>query len=581
MNYFKKNVNSPAIEQADTAVYREQIKLLFQQLPAAMFAALIMVIIFTYMVWDADKTRGIITWLSFVLIVIVANFTYGRKFKHNNNEESSYRNAENTFLIGTVASAILWGSTSLWLEPTSSIQQQVFLLTLIIGLTGGAVAALASRLYIYQTFLILILAPYILRFIYLGTPTYLSVAGLSCIYIILMLPISKRVNTVITNSLYLRFKNLELLESYKDADNVNKKANEALFEIMKKNKEEELKLEKSESFLRAILDTANDSIITTDKNGIILTVNHAIERDFGYTPDEMIGQSINMTMEDDMGYKHDKYIEQYFQSDSPVLVGRMLDVTGKRKDGSIFPLEITVSETRVDNEIYFTGIIRDITVRKAQEAAMEAMMLELADAKKDLEVVNSLLHNQNKELTELSEHDALTKLPNRRYLRKAFTQEWPRHQRYKRPITVILIDVDYFKRYNDKYGHQEGDACLQKIANVFIKNISRPADFIARYGGEEFIAVLPETDVQGAQFIAEKMREAVADLHIEHKDSPVGYVTISGGVACKIPTSDNSPDELIKHADEALYLAKGSGRNRICQFNDLAAHLDNDKSGSD
>ncbi|MDH5445248.1 MAG: diguanylate cyclase [Gammaproteobacteria bacterium] len=572
-----ENTSSYIKPQVDDAVYCYQVKLLYKQLPIAIFAAMAVAMTFTYVMWDHTQSTKLLSWLSMIFILILANLFCNHQFKSGCKDVGCFQKWERCFLFGSTASALLWGSTSLWLALDTPVSLQTLHLIIITGLSGGAIAVLSSRLRIFQVFILVLMLPFILRLVYLGSPTYLAVAGLSVIYIVAMLFVAKRLNTVISDSLYLRFEHSELLSSYKYADQINKKANEAMYGLMKKNKEEELKLEKSESFLRAILTTANDSIITTDKNGIILSVNHAIERDFGYTPEEMIGQSINMIMEEDMGPRHDKYIEQYFQSDRPTLVGRMLDVTGKRKDGNTFPLEITVSESRIENEIYFTGIIRDITERKAQEAAMGNIMLELAKAKKDLEQANSLLHHQNLELTELSEHDALTNLPNRRFLHNAFAQEWPRHRRNKKPIAAVMMDIDFFKKFNDRYGHQAGDECLQKIAETFITNISRPGDFITRYGGEEFIAILPETDEQGAYFIAEKMRQAVSELNLEHKDSPVDHVTISGGIACLIPDGVNQSEDLIKQADEALYNAKDQGRNRVCLFNNVAHQKSSNK----
>lgn len=379
-----------------------------------------------------------------------------------------------------------------------------------------------------------------------------------------MMPISMRIYHVITESLQLRYKNIKLLKSYEKGNEYNKKANEALFEVMQKNKAKELALEESEIFLRSILITANDGIMTSDAKGTILAVNHAIERDFGYTEKELVGKNLNIIMANDMGPKHDRYMEQYLNSETPTLVGRMLDVMGKRKDGSLFPIEITVSEARIDNKIFFTGIIRDITVRKEHEKMIHNMMRELAQAKLDLESANSQLHDQNRELTELSEHDALTDLANRRFMINALKREWPRLQRNQKPISIILLDIDYFKRFNDSYGHQAGDGCLKEIAYTLDKNIARPADFIARYGGEEFIAILPETGLDGACYLAEKMRHAIDELDIEHSGSELNnHVTISAGVASTIPNQSNHYDILIKQADEALYEAKHSGRNCV------------------
>jgi diguanylate cyclase (GGDEF)-like protein len=128
---------------------------------------------------------------------------------------------------------------------------------------------------------------------------------------------------------------------------------------------------------------------------------------------------------------------------------------------------------------------------------------------------------------------------------------------------LILCDIDHFKRYNDTHGHQQGDECLRSVARTIAGSIRRPADVAARYGGEEFALILPNTHAEGAMHIAETIRNAVQALEIPHPASPSGsQVTLSLGVACIVPSAEGSPDKLLAAADQALYAAKGQGRNR-------------------
>lgn len=159
--------------------------------------------------------------------------------------------------------------------------------------------------------------------------------------------------------------------------------------------------------------------------------------------------------------------------------------------------------------------------------------------------------------------DGLTGLANRRCFDGVLQQEWLRLGRSQKPLSLILCDVDCFKAYNDLYGHQAGDGCLQKVALALRESARRSGDVVARYGGEEFAMILPETDLEGALAVAQNIRERVARLKILHQGSTVGnYLTLSQGVACCIP-SDRCWRELIDGADEALYRAKGCGRDRI------------------
>lgn len=197
---------------------------------------------------------------------------------------------------------------------------------------------------------------------------------------------------------------------------------------------------------------------------------------------------------------------------------------------------------------------------QAQQQRDEAYR-ELSDLKVELEKKNS-------ELQRLSSLDGLTGIANRRRFDEYLEQEWLRAVRDGKRLALILIDIDHFKVYNDNYGHQGGDACLQQVARTLDAEIKRAADVVARYGGEEFVIVLPDTDLQGACIIAEKLRGAIAALKIEHAHSITAqHVTISLGVSSILPREGGSPAALIKMADEELYKAKGGegkrGRNAV------------------
>jgi len=167
-------------------------------------------------------------------------------------------------------------------------------------------------------------------------------------------------------------------------------------------------------------------------------------------------------------------------------------------------------------------------------------------------------------LEELAMIDGLTHIPNRRYFDEAFGERFTDAKRSQRPISVIMVDIDYFKIYNDNYGHGQGDTCLKLIAKTLSSTLKRPSDLVARYGGEEFVAVLPNTDENGALTIANSFLENVRKLQLPHERSQVEkYVTISVGVATMTPSKDTNADGLLKSADEMLYQAKNSGRNRV------------------
>jgi len=171
------------------------------------------------------------------------------------------------------------------------------------------------------------------------------------------------------------------------------------------------------------------------------------------------------------------------------------------------------------------------------------------------------IYQANQQLDRLSLTDGLTGIPNRRFFDQRLAKEWQRAQREHSPLTLLMLDIDYFKPYNDHYGHLRGDHCLQQIANAIDQFCQRPADVRARYGGEEFALILPNTE--GAAQQAERIRAAIAALAIPHASSPIAdHVTASIGYCTLVPRSEQHPDILIGGADSALYRAKAAGRNR-------------------
>ena len=174
------------------------------------------------------------------------------------------------------------------------------------------------------------------------------------------------------------------------------------------------------------------------------------------------------------------------------------------------------------------------------------------------------LEQANQELQQLAFLDSLTQLANRRRFDEYLDQEWKRMLRDKMPLSLILCDIDSFKVYNDTYGHQAGDHCLQLVARAISLGAKRPADLVARYGGEEFVVVLPNTESEGVLRVSEEIQANIRDLKILHANSQANpYLTLSFGAASSIPSDESSAEILIAAADRALYQAKTEGADRI------------------
>ena len=190
-------------------------------------------------------------------------------------------------------------------------------------------------------------------------------------------------------------------------------------------------------------------------------------------------------------------------------------------------------------------------------------------AKLQAEIIHSdllreKLEQANRDAENLARLDGLTGIPNRRQMDEYLRSEWQRCMRNNTALAVILIDIDFFKTFNDTYGHQAGDDVLARVASCLQHQVHRPADMVARYGGEEFLAILPDTLIAGALALAEKIRRAVYELMIPNKEGAV--LSISCGVSCLNPCQENRPDDIIKLADKALYMAKNKGRNQVANL---------------
>ncbi|TGE33768.1 diguanylate cyclase [Desulfosporosinus sp. Sb-LF] len=214
------------------------------------------------------------------------------------------------------------------------------------------------------------------------------------------------------------------------------------------------------------------------------------------------------------------------------------------------PIEAIVLKSKVK---VFLELYKQKRMLKTQAEVLEAKVKEL------LELKETNFHLEN-----LSTLDGLTGIPNRRSFDQFIEMSWKNSMREQQTLALVMADIDYFKAFNDNYGHLKGDDCLRLVAKTLVTSIKRPIDFVARYGGEEFIAVLPNTDKIGALLVAERMRRNIEHLAITHEHSMVAScVTISLGITDIIPQQADTILELIQTVDNALYQAKQLGRNRV------------------
>lgn len=298
----------------------------------------------------------------------------------------------------------------------------------------------------------------------------------------------------------------------------------------------EQSLRESEERYRAIYQHAAEGILLISFSGRIVECNPQIQRMLGYREEQLLDKDIHSL------FKVEDLIQQPSQLEE-LKNGKTVFIERRLKTSRGTYLQCEQSGKRISDRLIIL-IYRDITERKIAEEALE---------------------EANHMLQRLAVQDGLTGIPNRRKFDETINSEWFRMQRDKAKLGVILCDIDFFKQYNDHYGHQKGDECLKKVAKALAASVHRPSDLVARYGGEEFVVLLPDTTVDGCMIIAEKMRVAIEKLAIEHCKSKVfSTLTMSFGVAALVPEGEFNPDLILAPADKALYLAKANGRNMIC-----------------
>lgn len=244
-----------------------------------------------------------------------------------------------------------------------------------------------------------------------------------------------------------------------------------------------------------------------------------------------------------------------------IFLSAMSDVLDKVKAFNIGGADYITKPFQAEEVL--VRVKNQLTLQQQKEQLIKSNLLLQQEIEKR-QKIEAILFKANQKLENLAALDGLTQISNRRRFDECLAQEWRRLAREQLPLSLILIDVDYFKLYNDSYGHQAGDECLQKVAGAISQNLKRPADIAARYGGEEFAVILPNTNAEGAWEAAKLIQQSVEKLQLVHKASEVSeHITLSMGVSSMVPDHQKTEAILIAAADQAVYEAKEKGRNKI------------------
>ncbi len=312
--------------------------------------------------------------------------------------------------------------------------------------------------------------------------------------------------------------------------------------ILEERDATEYRLEEISSIHSMVIDNSRDVILLADLDGLCTYVSPAVEGLNGWKPENLIHQKLAVQAHPDDREKIEDAIRRIRHTSESVIVEYRI----QKRNGEYIWIESSLRlfrhrKTRIPAGVL--SLVRDITERKHNEA---------------------LLLRAYGTLEELAVVDALTGVANRRKFDEHLAREWSRAARLQVPISMLLIDADFFKQHNDSYGHLSGDRCLKQIAEAAMTAAKRPEDLVARIGGDEFAIVLSDTDNQGAVAVAGKIREAFKQHSSARKEESDALVTMSIGCATLIPETTEQPEALIQIADKALYKAKRNGRDQMC-----------------
>ncbi len=314
--------------------------------------------------------------------------------------------------------------------------------------------------------------------------------------------------------------------------------------------------EEAQSIYQTLIQNTQDMIILSTLDGAGRFASPAVEKITGWTPEEFVARGQLATIHPD-----DRELARKILAS--LAAGKMNHTLRYRllcKDVAFRWVEANLRGYRHSGSVDIAGYVATVRDISAQKEAEDSLMAERA-----------VLSQENQYLADLAARDELTGVANRRAFNVALEQEALRHTRLGKPLALLMVDVDYFKMYNDRFGHQEGDVCLKRMAETLQACVGRVSDLVARVGGEEFAVLLPNTDEVGARKVALDMLNRVRTLAIKNIDSPLGRVTISVGMAIWPSQFATDTASLLQQADRALYESKRNGRNRLSVAADVAS----------
>lgn len=326
----------------------------------------------------------------------------------------------------------------------------------------------------------------------------------------------------------------------------------AINDLFKKTEAEEWRLNEKRIRYKSLIEMMADGLITINRKGSIESMNSAAGKLLGYEEDELVGAEISTIITDPKSLSAENYLNEFIDDGTGGTPSQEIEVTVK--NGDKIPILFAVSKMVAQEKLLYIGVLSDISKIKSMEMELRSL--------------NDKLKRTNERLEKTAITDSLTTLFNRRHFDSVLSKELQRATRQRASISLLIVDIDFFKQFNDLYGHTAGDDCLKKVSSCIKQVFKRSGDLPARYGGEEFAVILPGCDGLELQERAETLRREIVELGIPHRESNAERVlTVSIGAITYKPGANDvagpKPKELFSEADKALYRAKAKGRNQV------------------
>ncbi|MBI5938197.1 MAG: diguanylate cyclase [Betaproteobacteria bacterium] len=523
----------------------ETVNLLYRQSRTSLFAHAVLLPLMAYIYLHGVPVAWVAAWAGALVLAVTWRLSVVRRYFSSPILAEDIPKWERRFVASLALVGLLWGLPGGLFTRYLGQTDLIVSILVLVGLSAGGLSAFGHHRPSHAAFSWPLLLPFALYWL-LGATHEGAVIGAS---LLLYLALTTRVVTNFQDGLReVMATSYDQMTSIGELTHLTRQlagANQALNE--------------HEEYLKAVLNAMSDGLCVIDAEGEIIGVTPSLCAMFGYAEADLLGRDVSLLVGGEHRLRHAGYIRAHRERPMKTLVRRIVEGDGLHYDGTTFPVEVSVTETLSGGKPIYVGLVRNITERRAMIAKLEQTLADLRQEKEKVQAANE-------ELSFLSTHDALTGLPNRRYFDDFSGRMWRHAQRRHETMSILLLDIDHFKQYNDHFGHLAGDACLVRIAETLARQINRAGDLAARYGGEEFIVFLSNTDVDGARHIAEGIRREVQSIAIPHPTSASGAVTVSAGIAACSPVKGSRIDQLVSRADSALYAAKAAGRNRVEVF---------------